>query len=44
MQEQAAATLADLAKNDASMQSAIIDEGGLPLMLSLLSNGSQVAP
>ena len=43
VQEQAAATLADLARNDAPMQRAIIDEEGLMLLLSLVKSGSQVA-
>ena len=43
MQEQAAATLADLACNDISMQDAIIAANGVPPLLSLVRSGTQLA-
>ena len=43
MQEQAAATLADLAVNDTDMQNAIVSEKGIPPLLSLIRSGSQQA-
>ena len=43
MQEQAAATLSDLAYGDETMQERIIDEGGVPPLLMLLRIGSKLA-
>ena len=43
MQEQAAATLSDLAYGDETMQERIIDEGGVPPLLMLLRIGSELA-
>ena len=43
VQEVAACAIADLTKSDAPMQRAIIDEGCLPMMLTLMKSGSQVA-
>lgn len=43
VQEQAAASLADLAGEDAAMQKALIDEGCVPLMLGLIRSGSQTS-
>lgn len=43
MQEQAAATVSDLAYGDGIMQDKIIEEGGVPPLLTLLRLGSQVS-
>lgn len=43
MQEQAAATLADMAYSDVRMQEIIIGYGSLPLLLSLVRSGSPTA-
>lgn len=43
MQEQAAATLADLAFNDFDLQDAIIEAGGVSPLLSLVQYGSAIA-
>lgn len=43
MQEQAAATLAEMAFRDVSLQEVIIQLGGLPLLLSLVRSGSSTA-
>ena len=43
MQEQAAATLADLAHNDFELQDAIIDADGIPPLLSLVQCGTSLS-
>ena len=43
MQEQAAATLSDLAYGDTDMQDAIIAAGGVPTLITLLRTGSKVS-
>ena len=43
MQEQAAATLADLSDGDGELQDAIIEAGGVPPLLSLVQCGSSLA-
>ena len=42
MQEQSAATLADLARHDTGMQDAIVEDQGVPPLLSLVRAGSQL--
>ena len=43
MQEQAASALSDLAEGDPILQNAIIDEGGIDPLLSLVRSGTQIA-
>ena len=43
VQEQAAATLSDLAYGDSDMQDAIINEKGVPPLLSAIRTGSQIS-